>query len=432
MMNLIKNLSKYRAFKKGTFTETVKELRNPQRGWFRLFTFVLEKEPDFSDERYSLSDDFSLALVLIDIGDYRTKPLDKEVFKRMERIIRYFREGKKDIILRVAYDHEGKGLEREPLTFGMVAEHSAQVAQFVSKHESDIFIYQGLLIGGWGEMHSSRYIAAERLRELYYIFESELKNKVFMAVRKPVQWRYLRLQSDEENLKVDGLGIFNDGMFGSDTDLGTFDGSNNKSRSWGEPWSRENETEFIAGIAKAAPCGGEALFGEGFVSRHNSDDYIRELRKQGTTYLNNRHDIKLMDYWKKQLYSGKGVWAGKDCFQYISAHLGYRFFIKSAKAFKKGTECDIKITVENQGFAPIYNDAKLYLEYEGADGRKTVEIQGSLKECQPDSEKEYSVIIRPVKGDICLYAKLERSGEKILFANEQVTEGGKYRIGTIK
>ena len=163
MIKLLKNLNKYRSFKKESFVETAKELRNPQRGWFRLFTFVIEEEPDFNDEKYLLSGDINLALVLIDIGAYRERYLDDEALSRMDRILKAFRAQNIDIILRVAYDHEGKGLEREPLTFRQVIEHAGQIARFAAEHSKDIFIYQGLLIGGWGEMHSSRYTAAERL-----------------------------------------------------------------------------------------------------------------------------------------------------------------------------------------------------------------------------------------------------------------------------
>ena len=432
-MKLLRNLNKYRKFKKESFVETVKELRNPQRGWFRLFTFIIEEEPDFKDEKYRLYGDFNLALVLIDIGAYRDRCLDDEALSRMDRILKVFRANNMDIILRVAYDHEGRGLEREPLTFRQVTEHAGQIARFTAEHCKDIFIYQGLLIGGWGEMHSSRYTAPERLRELYYIFKSELKGKVHMAVRKPVQWRYLNFRNDaEEPIEADGLGIYNDGMFGSDSDLGTYDNSNKSIKDWNSAWSRRNEIVFTGMLANSVPCGGEALYGEGFVAKNTSLNYINELKELKITYLNIKHDIKLIEYWKKQVYPGKGIWDGKSCFQYISAHLGYRYFISNVRALKSGAGCDIRITVKNQGFAPIYGDAKLYLEYEGLGGKRTIEMHGSLKECLSDSEKEYSVIIKPMKGDIYLYARLNGSGEHVLFANERISEDGKLRIGVIR
>ena len=275
MIRCLKAFKKFRGFKPEAFREKIQNVVSPCRGWFQLITLCIDEEPDFDDKKFILNDEIGLTLVLADIGAYRDKRIDKQAYLNLEKVITYLRERKKDIILRVAYDHDGNGMEREPSFFRMVLEHAREIARFVSEHYRDIFIYQGLLVGKWGEMHTTRFASEERLRELGATFETELKGKVFMAVRRPVQWRYMRIQPDlRQNITVDGLGLYNDGMFGSETDLGTYDFSFNKAKLWGKPWNRENEILFTEAVSACAPCGGEALFGEGFSSKRKAEEYI--------------------------------------------------------------------------------------------------------------------------------------------------------------
>ena len=64
----------------------------------------------------------------------------------------------------------------------------------VKEFVNHIFVFQGMLIGNWGEMHTSRFLAPTKLKELWKILQEELKQEVFYAVRKPSQWRLLHPQ----------------------------------------------------------------------------------------------------------------------------------------------------------------------------------------------------------------------------------------------
>jgi hypothetical protein len=432
MIRLLQTLNKYRAFKKAILSEAPDDAGGPCRGWFQLLIFSIDEEPNFQAALEKMDDSVGMELVLMDIGAYKDTSLDDQALDRMEKIIRFLRDRGKDIILRVAYDHDGKGMEREPSFFNQVLEHARQVAGFVRDHSKDIFIYQGLLVGRWGEMHTSRFAVEDRLRDIFNVFETELKGKVFMAVRRPVQWRYLRLQPDEgKSTNVDGLGIFNDGMFGSDSDLGTYDSANASTEVWRKPWNRQNEIAFTGGISAFTPCGGEALFGQGFVTVNPDSVFVDQLKSQGITYLNRFHDKKLLEHWENITFNGKGIWNGRSVLDYVAAHLGYRFFIKNAEAVKSRNGCEITITVENQGFANIYNDTEICIEYEGITGRQTEAFKEKLNTCRAGKEKTFSVRIEPEEGSVYVYAKELLSGEKIRFANDNMTADGKCFIGEI-
>ena len=63
----------------------------------------------------------------------------------------------KDIIFRAAYDTEGMGLKNEPQDISLIYVHLRQLGGILRKYEQNILVVQGLLIGSWGEMHSSAF-----------------------------------------------------------------------------------------------------------------------------------------------------------------------------------------------------------------------------------------------------------------------------------
>ena len=245
MIRILQKLNRYRAFHKADLKETVDNPVNPARGWFSLYSFELDKDIDEFEKECELDGKNSLVLLLVDIAAYRDGKIEDEDLKKLEKLLMFFRKNNKDIILRVTYDHEGKGMHREPLYFDKVRGHAAKIAGFVSEHHKDIFLFQGLLVGKWGEMHTSRFASHENFHVLYEIFEKKLNNPVYMAVRKPVQLRWLKDQPEKDFAFDPGyLGVFNDGMFGSDSDLGTYDSTNRTKEKWGAPWNRKNELDF--------------------------------------------------------------------------------------------------------------------------------------------------------------------------------------------
>lgn len=61
----------------------------------------------------------------------------------------------KDMILRIIYDDEGKGMEHEPAGLSQIQSHMDQLGSIIYKYAAHIYTTQGLFIGSWGEMHTS-------------------------------------------------------------------------------------------------------------------------------------------------------------------------------------------------------------------------------------------------------------------------------------
>jgi len=241
-------------FVHGELTETTEELKNPARGWYQIYTFLAEQEPDFAAQRWCLDTRDTLALVLIDIGSYRKRDLDGTALDRIRQILRFFEENQYDCIVRAVYDHEGKAFVREPADFAQVQTHLRQIGSVIKECASSVFVFQGMLVGNWGAMHGSRFFNDERMILLAEILRMQKTPQTFLAVRRPVYWRRLHEGQKYRALNCwDGMGLFDDGIFGSASHLGTFAEEERKDQVWDEPWRRDEELEFEHKLCHQVP-----------------------------------------------------------------------------------------------------------------------------------------------------------------------------------
>lgn len=354
-------------FRKGDFRENTAVLTNPDRGFFQLFSVNVGEQPDYELFERCLIDTESLVLLVLDIGKYRECLIPAEALTAMTEVVRFFANHQKDVIVRVVYDHEGRAAEREPDTFEQVQKHCEQIADWILAQESKIFIAQGLLIGNWGEMHSSRYLGKGQIRTLAQILGDRLNGECFLAVRKPVDYRIIRPNFPVlAGEKRTGIGLFNDAILASENDMGTYGEAPNYM--WEKSWKREEELEFQNRLCKCVPNGGEAVYGDGFGAKMSPERTIETLRKMHLGYLNRLYDRKLLGQWEHQICGERGAWLGKSLYRYIEAHLGYRLLVRDIVSDKEdgkdGTVVCLKILMENTGFAGCYREVVFTLKDE--------------------------------------------------------------------
>ena len=395
--------------------ESDKDYSNPERGWYRIITYDLSKE--IKKERLLMVQEMldpleTLVLLIIDINAYKDCEIPSEGLAKMQQLIDYFGETR-DIILRVTYDHEGQAYQREPGSFSVVKNHLEQVGEFVKKNKKSLLVYQGLLVGNWGEMHSSRYVSSDRLKVLADLMHKKMEDTdpVPFAVRCPYQWRRLH----EENVNQDAcMSLFDDAIFGSKTDMGTFGNEYSVEKEWGQPWDREAEQNFIEKCCDRLPFGGEAVFGDGFVEKLSQKDLVGQLRKLQLSYLNCQHDLKILDLWKKTECTMGGVFRGRTLYEYIGAHLGYRFVVCEVKKKLGGR---IAFYIQNSGLANLYRQVTLALKWE--DGKSMGERILDEDFGIPAGEgKWYVTSLKGISGKLYLEMKRNSDGKAIVFANE--------------
>lgn len=456
-------------FKKAHFQESSGMVRNPGCGWYHLYTFDAAK---IDEPLYIVCEKEELVLLRIGLGAFRDKPISEQSLEWIRKILAFFQKKEKGMILRFAYDLEGKGLEREPGSIRLVQKHMQQLGSIIREYADDIFVIQGILIGNWGEMHGSRYLTPEGIRTLTDTMVKAVDGVCPVAVRKPAQWRELTRGWTEEEKKK--LTLFNDGMFGSETDLGTY-GTLSPETPGQKIRSREEELEWQKNEMRGRFCGGEVVWNSEAVRKSeavqdsktakssemghapgvSAEKAIADFERMHVSYLNSTYDLRLLERWKAERIGDTGEENGLEA---IGKRLGYRFVVENveivpeikeenskAQLVKDVSQTDsgknsreytitFKITLENKGFAELTEGADCYLELE-----KDGELQERIM-----METDARTWISGEKADFCQRIKLpaeaidnpeekrrdlylalyrRRDGRRISFANHKEKQG---------
>ena len=391
--------------------------RNPARGFYRVYTYDLTEKEAEEDWVWSLQKEERLALVLLDIGKCADRALSETELAKAERIFSFFRAHHRQMIVRVVYDRNGHGMEREPRSISKVCGHMRQLGPLFARFSTDILTVQGLFIGSWGEMHDSRYLEKEQLTRLYQTLREAAGEAVCISVRKP---QYQRMLEAEDGTVCTGL--YDDAILGSDTDMGTF-GWIDDCTDRQIMWTPCHELEFIDKQAACTPVGGEVLSGALTLTW---EEVLTRMRLMQLTYLNRVHEPAVWETWsvaRCDSLQGDG-WTRAE---YLRAYLGYRYVLVDVAMSEDPAEGDqICVTLRNTGFACCYDCLRMELGV----GKKRLQASFDGKELAAGGE---TCIVFPLKqvlrgqeidGAVGLTLALyhEKTGLPIYFANEFLDE----------
>ena len=432
------------SFNKADLIEITEELKNPVRGWYQLYSFRVEESFDAKAWLMYLSADETgrndtLVLLCMDLGAYRDKDLDREALSHIDTILSCFADSGRDIILRFSYDFEGKGMEKEPDRFSQVEKHFEQLAPVLEKHRASIYIYQGILVGSWGEMHSSKFLSAHHIRVLEEKL-GQMTADIFRAVRRPVFWRYLYSESEAAKaMEKEKVGFYNDAILGSDTDLGTYGDTETAQKNdddWEQPWSLQKEMSFLDAICRYAPNGGEVVAGEAgreyIQEMFSLEETVTGLWKRHISYLNRGHDSKVLDTWKNCFWEKPDSWNGITGWDYIGRHLGYRFVIRKVEAVTlENHDLCFQIEIENIGFSNLYHEADIFLEYIDSGGLcQREKITCDIRRL--DSRQSVQLSHRTKHGEGKYYISMQRKRDnRIIFFGNPADKDGRVFLGEI-
>ena len=367
---------------------------NPSKGWYGLYPFVISEEPDFDNLVWSLADGDVIALVRIDIGRRQPgggtgSPFTAEELDRADRILTWFEKHSREVILRITYDTEGKGMEHEPSLIKNVAGHMRQLGSVIAAHADNIIVHQGIFVGSWGEMHDSKFLSENAVCELYETLVSACGNKVRIAVRTPMQHRFImkyltrymgtgNADTDTDNAYTDTdilrPALYNDAILSSEDDMCTYAGG------------RTVWVDYQDEVCTYAVCGGEAIHDNPL---NDYDNAVKELANMHITYLNRQYDMAVLDKWR----SNNG-------YDYIGTHLGYRFVVTDTAAGRDAEEetgsktqtgvgsIYINVRIANRGFACVYDRVRLLAEFRGKDGGciSRAEVMSDMSRIKPGDE----------------------------------------------
>lgn len=431
------------------FTESSKELRNPGRGFYNIYRFMIADEKEnywqLVQEMYKSDVSTSLSLIEINLQRYSDDEISEEGMDNIVSLFHALEDIDKQLIVRFVYDWDGECEKYEPETIDTILRHMKQMEKVLKEFGTHIFIIQGLFIGNWGEMNGTKYFNDEDLLRLMEQLSDVSDRSTYLAVRTPEQWREITgLQEiSEESLKghlfAGRISLYNDGMLGNESDYGTYRVYDMAGKRISE---RENELSFQGELCKWVPNGGEVINDNPY---NDFNQAVRDLSSMHVSYLNEGHDQEVLNKWKNTKIIKDGCYKGSDGYTYIERHLGYRLLIKNVNMHFNSfvNNLEVSVTMKNVGFAPLYNKAEagLVLYDKGKETFLLYEMEGDLRKLTGGNESEEQLTLTvdiPVnklldtKYTVYFFVTDVSTGQRIDLANEQDAEEYGYCIGNVE
>ena len=423
------------------YIETKANLASPYQGFFKTYSYCLSDETSFSYEelhkKIARNKDTRLVLLLINLKNYSSGSVSTTALEQLDLIFSAWSESDKQLIVRFIYDWDGKGLETEPEDMQIILEHMEQVAPVVNKYAGSVYIIQGIFVGSYGEMHGSKFLSDEDIITLIEKLASVTDPSIYLAVRTPSHWRTIAdTDSPPEDSAafnqtlISRLSLYNDGMLGSVSDLGTYDETS---------LSRKEEIRFQNVLCQYVPNGGEVVIDNPF---NDLAAAITDLKDMHVSYISSDYDTSVLDKWKDTIYRGDDLYSGMNGYEYIKRHLGYRYVLRSSTISFDTFHDDYaqySILLENTGFGNSYIPFQVTLML-----RETETLVEYLLYLDTDTRlfrsMECTSLTVPLdiraygEGDYELFLKITdpSTGEQILMANTLLSTADGCLLGTLQ
>ena len=433
-----------------SFSESTEILSNPRQGFFHMIGYTLSDDYAPTGGTAYQTDGYtaSLALVEINLKNYRSTKISETGLAQLDDILTSWSQSpaQTKLILRFLYDWDGIALTTEPESLDLILTHMDQISALVNQHSDTVYILQGIFIGNWGEMHHSRHMDETSVKKLIGHLHEVIDPSIYLSVRTPSQWRMVNDVYDlpakfpafgADNSLMGRLGLFNDGMLGSESDLGTY--GNTARRDAAAPsyqGTRKEELKFQNTLCQYVPNGGEVIYNAALCDIKTA---VSDLRTMHVSYLNADYDGRVLEHWRNTVWTGKDAFNGCDGYSYIKAHLGYRYLIQSCQIKKSGfilPKLTLTLSLQNTGFSNTLKPFKtsILLKNTTTGECTSLPFNADLRELGSGQKKSFTVKL-PVKdlesGNYEIYFSVidETSGQMILLGNEnEMTEDG-YLLG---
>ena len=414
-------------------------LANPYCGFYRINGYTLTDDADTQIiNTAGVANDTGnyLRLVLIEINlkNFQDSALTDTALKQLDEILAAWAQTDKHFILRFLYDWDGHAEETEPENIEIITRHMEQTASVYNQYADRIYMLQGLYIGNYGEMHHSSHMSDNDLMRLTYTLFGMADPSIYLAVRTPSHWRTITGITEPSDVPTGSNGkslaermsLFNDGMLGSESDTGTY--------AEGE---RESELLFQNRLCQYVPNGGEVIIENPY---NDLPEAIRDLRTMHVSYLNEAYDTNVLNKWKDSMYSENDIFYGLSGYDYIAAHLGYRYVLRSVEIkFNDSYEktAQLSLSVENTGFSNSYYPFELSVSIVNKSTKEkivlTCDKDSTFFRCGTTNTISFTLNMRDY--DLGVYniyflTTDTTSGEAIQYANNMTLTNDGYFIGS--
>ena len=340
----------FTGYKTITMDENNDYIVNPDRGAYsQIDTSQASIIKDYYNGEQGM--EFRLVLIAFDLNDYpNTEIIPEEKINELKNALDIAREYGMGVIFRAGYFFSGDEEYLEPDEFETVCLHEKQIADVINEYTDVVVCVQAGFLGPYGEWHSSIHMEdeTEGMKNYLYLLKimlEDIDEDISINIRRPL---FIR-EAINEGIDCERVGFFNDGMFGTETDIGTYTE---------EGYDRDDELRWLKENINTPYNGGEFPYVTEFSVAKNA---IKELDKMQVTYLNQYYNYEVWEDWFNTSYFGE------NAADYIYNHLGYRLSfskIKIPELLLKHTPSKISGVISNSGFAKTSESYDMYLAIE--------------------------------------------------------------------
>lgn len=311
-------------------------IKNPYQGRYVQIDIDEIEKIEKKREYYSEHD---LLMYTMNLNGFQnSKIISEEKINKLIQGFEYAKKARLSVIFRAAYDFDDEYQEPD---FDCMISHIEQIGKILNSYKDCIAGVQAGMIGAYGEWHSSVYMdKAEDYAKVAEAWLENLEEEIPVSVRRQ---EFIR-QIEKQGVDISRIGIYNDGLFASESDLGTYRGEGN---------IRQSELEWTKNHILVPFNGGEMPKISEFTEFNN---VLKEADDLQISYLNRYYNKDIWEIWKKDHYQG----IAQD--QYLRNHLGYCPWIEEVslnRNFHLSPLIRMKVTIANTGFSVPYPDMRI-------------------------------------------------------------------------
>lgn len=430
-------------FSPAALSESTAVVKNPYQGFYRIFRYELSDETSLPGDTVQ-PHPYALALLEINLRAYRQGDISAAGLTGLEAILEQWAQSGAQVMLRFVYDWDGMAKATEPEDLTVILNHMDQVSRVVNRYNDSVYLMQGVFIGNWGEMHSSYFADDRSIKTLMTHLHQVIAPSIYLSVRTPAQWRMVTGMKDvtanvqEQSSLAGRLGLFNDGMLGSATDLGTY-GDTPRRAELSRKGTREEELAFQNRLCQHVPNGGEVV---GNTEYSDLPAAVQTLKTTHVSYLNAYYDRTVLEKWQRASWEGDDAFRGCDGLTYVQAHLGYRFTVRDAALQSQGflrPRLRLQVSLENTGFGNALRPfSAVFLLRDTQTGEvRTVPIQFDLRELKSGQTQTLTAVLPCTElprntCELFLSVTDTATGAQIALANTTYFDGSGVLLGRLE
>ncbi|MBQ9297088.1 MAG: DUF4832 domain-containing protein [Paludibacteraceae bacterium] len=305
---------------------------------------------DTEDQNYEDRKSQSLVMLMYYLKNYKTKDLSDKILQGFDEDMQILRNHGFKCVLRFAYDWSSK----TDASLQWVQRHAGQLKPYLAKNADVIYVMEAGFVGQWGEWYYSsnfgnktQQLNANRRAVIDTLLGACPQDR-FLLVRYPlIKTQYL---GDEKALTGEEahsgsvrsrIGHHNDAFLADWGNDGTY------GRDGDGPDDDPVLRQYIAMETMYVPNGGETNVEDDSLAAAVYADAEKEMAAYHWSFCGSQYSEQITGRWRKE-----GIYKTLD------RRLGYRFQLLQATLPEKaaaGETMEIRISLCNTGFAPMYN-----------------------------------------------------------------------------